>query len=498
MKIRNTLAALLVMVMAMAMATTSCVKEEDYLTDPSARLAFSCDTVSFDTVLATMGTTTQQLRVYNRNDKPMLIKSIRLKKGYESRFRINVDGDTSMVVKEVELPAGDSLFVFVQANINPNASTEPFLIEDAIEFAYNDVRQEVVLEAYGRNAVYHTPNMNLTDQYGNIIGRCSMIDCEGWDHTQPHVIMGYAMVDGGKTLQLNAGETLYMADNASLLVLEGGTLKIRGTREQPVVITSVRHDGWYDTLPGQWYSVWLSGGSIDNEIDHALIENGTIGLMADTNVNGNPTLSITNSTVRNHSMHAIRGNGSYIEGDNLLLCNTGSAVLALQNGGRYRFSNSTVADDWRFDSRTVPAIAISNYYEDNISGAWRTYVRDLQLCEFRNCIISGSRSLASGGELLLAREESGEFNLRFDHCLVKSSEVMPYAESSQVCEDPRYVNTRACDYHLREDSPAIGAGSQAYVTIAADLDGVPRAVPPTIGAYEYAPQTTDKTALYKR
>lgn len=463
----------------------SCVKEVAYLEDNGAKLRFSCDTVAFDTVFVTMGTTTQQVLVYNTYDNPILLTRVAVRGGASSRFRINVDGDTSLVVSNITIPAHDSIFIFVTANINPNSSSSPFLVEDAIDFDFCNAHQSLILTAYGRNAVYHTPNMTLSDQDGNLIGYASIIDCANWNHSMPHVITGIALVANGATLHLNPGEEVYMANNSHLIVLENSTLKVSGSRESPVRFTSVRHDGWYDSLPGQWGYLWFSGGSIDNEIGHAVIENGTIGILADTNVNGNPTVRITNTLIQNHQLYGILSQScAHIEGENLLVTSCGSALVALNAGGNFHFGNSTFANFWRYGGRQVPAVAISNYYEARVNGVDRIVVRDIVRAEFDNCIIDGSFSLDGGGEVSLAQVEEGQFNVLFHNCLVKSRQAMAFSENSQVCSDVRYVAPSAYDYRPKSDSPAAGAGDHNKVILPYDLNGTLRAIPPTIGAYE--------------
>ena len=44
----------------------SCKKEDDIITDSSAKLEFSVDSVLFDTVFTTVGSITKQLKVYNK------------------------------------------------------------------------------------------------------------------------------------------------------------------------------------------------------------------------------------------------------------------------------------------------------------------------------------------------------------------------------------------------------------------------------------------------
>ena len=71
-------------------------------TDPSVKLSFSTDTVLFDTVFTTVGSTTKQLRVRNTDKNAIVISSIKLAGGSSSPFRINVDGIPTTEATDVE------------------------------------------------------------------------------------------------------------------------------------------------------------------------------------------------------------------------------------------------------------------------------------------------------------------------------------------------------------------------------------------------------------
>lgn len=449
------------------MMQVSCVKEADFLNGDEATLRFSTDTVAFDTVFTTMGTTTRRFKVYNPHDQAVLINSVTLRKGMQSRFRLNVDGDTNMVVKNVELMPHDSLFVFVQANINPNAATDPFLVEDEVLFGLGQKVEKVALTAYGRNAIYHKPGVR----------GYSIIDCDNWDHTLPHVIMGTAVVDSACTLSLTDGDQLYFASNGLLQVYKG-TIKAQGTKDRPVLFTSVRHDGWYDTLPGQWGYVLLGAESRGNLMEHVVVENGYVGLLVDSAAE----LTIRNSVVRAMSLAGILGQSATIKGDNLLVHTCQSATLALQHGGSYEFANSTFANYWAYDARPTPSVVLNNFYErDGV-----TYMVPLEKALFRNCIIYGSYGVDNGGEVNVYCVDEVAHRVEFDHCLVKLASGMAVDTMSVIVnQDPQFKNTR-CDYHLKETSPAVGKGSSVWVAIAHDLDGNLRNNPPTIGAFEIA------------
>lgn len=462
-----------------------CEPEWSYMEDAEATLKFSADTVAFDTVFAQMGTTTRQVKVYNRYSEALKIDAVTLRGGRASHFRINVDGDTSTVVHNIEIAGKDSIFIFIQALIDPTDATTPFLVEDAIVFSFNGKQQELPLTAYGRNAVYHVPTAEVQDQYGNRYPY-SVIDCANWDHTRPHVIFGFAVVDEGTTLHLQGGDELYFGTESYLWVYDGGTLDVRGAQGNEVLFSSLRHDGWYDSLPGQWGYIWLSTGSKDNHIEWARIENGTAGIVADTNVNGNPTLSIDHSVIENHSLSGMVCQGAYVVGDNLLIDNCGSTVLSLQYGGRYRFTSCTFANYWYYDSRKAPAVVLNNYYVYNGD----TLGRPLTSADFDNCIIYGTYTGRNNeGELLLDHYRGSSFEYALRHCLIKtgqSDDSDPRTHNVIWNEDPLFVDARSHDLHLQGESPAIGAGDATALRSLTDLDGNPRGNPPTLGAYEYA------------
>lgn len=427
---------------------TGCTKESELLDAKEVSLGFSTDTLRFDTVFTTIGSTTQMVKVYNHGKKDITISRAGLRGGQASRFRTNIDGDTSMVAEGIDIAAGDSCFVFVQVNVSPNSQTEPFLVEDCIDFVVECedgvVRRTLVITAYGRNAVYHNP----------LPGRSySVIDCENWNHDLPHVIIGQAVVDSAFTLTLVAGDELYFANDATLWVYNDGCLKVKGTEEKPVLFTSIRQDEWYKDLPGQWNTIWLSAGSHDNEIDWAYIENGRIGVVADTNVGLNPTLKLTNTVIMHESTAGIVAQGAWVDVENVLVADCGTAAVALQYGGKATFKKSTIANYWRYSSRRVPSLVLNNWYR---STEGETIMRDLTSVRFEDCIVYGNYATT---EVLTDKEEGAEFNVSFARCDIKGLAAIENVETENCMdENPMFEDIENFDFRLKEDSPAIGLG----------------------------------------
>ena len=134
-----------------AMALLGC-KEYHPSDDPSLRLSFSTDTLSFDTVITEQGSATLQLKVYNRNASALVIKRIWLEDG--EAFTINIDGEADFArMTNMTIYGGDSLFVFVRVtNFGPMSEDTPVRFEDILHFHLaSGVTQDVLIEAYGQN-----------------------------------------------------------------------------------------------------------------------------------------------------------------------------------------------------------------------------------------------------------------------------------------------------------------------------------------------------------
>ena len=206
---------LIVLMICFVALFSSCIKENDINTDPSCKLAFSADTVMFDTVFTTLGSSTHQLKIYNHYQEDLKISSIRLMGGNSSRFRINVDGVSGSDFYDKTIPANDSLFVFLNVTIDPNDQTTPFVVEDEITFVTNGNTQSVKLMAWGQNAHYIVADRHING-FPDFKIVADSLDITHWTNDLPYVIYGYALINSYGTLHIHDGTHIYVHGGGGL------------------------------------------------------------------------------------------------------------------------------------------------------------------------------------------------------------------------------------------------------------------------------------------
>ena len=472
----------------------SCEKQTINNSSTNTDLIFSTDTITFDTVFTSIGSITKTLTVYNKNNFDLLT-NISIKGYSAAHFRMNIDGIAGNNQSNIEIPANDSIFIFLEVTINPNSNNTPYILTDSLIFTTGTKKQSVNLIAWGQNAHFHTANTYEDIINGNDTTRFyyHLIDCTiPWTNDKPHVIYGYAIVNPGQTLTINQGCNIHLHKNSGIIVgnpfsiESGGTIKVNGTLGNEVTFQGDRLDTWYNEIPGQWDKIWLIPGSFDNEINYAIIKNGNIGIHADTVFNNNPTVEINNTIIDNMSGIGILGQGANINVNNTLISRCGQYTVACNIGGIYNFMHCTFANYWDYSNRKTPSILLNNFYE---GANGNIYVRDLQEVNFTNCIIQGSLST----ELSFQENELGMFNYKFDHCMIKIDPNQNTNNTSYINsiinQEVKFNDPYGNDFHLTQSSPAINTGKPNISTHPAlnnDLEGNIREISsPDIGVYEY-------------
>jgi hypothetical protein len=449
-------------------------------------LTFSEDTVLFDTVFTTIGSATRQFKIYNPSNNEVNISSIMLAGGNQSKYRINIDGLPGIAFSNISIPGRDSLFVFVDVTLDPNNLAQPGIVTDSILFNTNGNIQDVDLAAFGWDADFTFPTV-----FNNPIGPYTFLDCNiTWTSAEPHVIYGWAVVPDGCTLTIEEGTNVYSHKNSGIIVDEGGTLIVNGTPLNPVTFASDRLEDFYEEQAGEWNSIWLYAGSVNNEIHGAIIKNGNIGVRVDSlAANENPNLVMTNTRIENMAGVSLFSIESTIEAYNCIFGNAGQYSAALSRGGDYQFYHCTFGNYWVNGNRQTPTLLLNNWIESD--GATFTY--DLNQAYFGNCIVYGNNQTEIG----LDENEASIFNFEFDNCLLRVNlddvDVSDLAEFHDIIynEDPEFVNPSEEDFALDTLSPAFNAGDISITNTDFGILGTdvlgnsrPYGLGPDLGAFE--------------
>lgn len=445
-------------------------RKDKLLTDSSARLEFSTDTLTFDTVFTSLGSAVRSIVVYNNASRPVEIGSVRIAGGLASPFRLNVDGVPGKEFANIRIEAKDSVYIFVAVTVDPNSANNPFVVEDSILFLLNGNQQAVVLNAWGQNAYFH---------YGELLEANTI-----WPNDKPHVVINSFAIDSNVTLQMQPGTRVYMHANSGFFVF--GTLKAFGTKTDSIVFQGDRLEPFFKNLPGSWGFVYFTPSSKANEMEHVIIKDAMYGVYVDSVATDNDhKVVLRKCVIKNMQRSGIRVYQGSVKAENTLVFNVGDYCVEMFNGGTFDFKHCTFVN---YGSHVIthqrPAVVLTNYYVvSNIVYPGLYYgVSAL----FENCIIYGSLEK----ELAIDSVQNGfPFNYLFRNCIIKTSESLPPSYFvNALTSDPQFISPyvslgNAGDYHLNATSPAIDSGLPSGIL--QDLDDKPRDAQPDRGCYEY-------------
>lgn len=501
----------------LALAIFGSCREDFEFTPTTGSLEFSKDTVFLDTVFTNIGSSTYTLKVYNRSNEDILIPEIKLRNEVESQYRLNVDGLAGNQFEAIPLLAKDSLFIFVETTFDIASTGEnEFLYTDAILFGASENYQEVELVTLVRDAIFLYP-ATLSDGVKETLllgldGEGNEIRIEGFvledeelvfTKEKPYVIYGYAAVADGKTLFVEAGSRVHFHKDSGLLVGTGGSLQIQGTLssdtellENEVIFEGDRLEPDFSDVPGQWGTIWLASGSINNSIDYLTIKNATVGLLVDGDgLFDNATLTLANSQIHNSSNVNLWGRNAYIDATNSVIGNAGDISLYCNLGGDYTFQHCTIANYWTSGFRNSPALLI----DDNIEMSGEPLnTQPLRNALFANCIIDGNKDL----ELLFSNKDEGAFNYQFLNCSIKFRDTRQEFVSNPLYDfenqnvfqnvlinpSTSFLETSKNNFQLSQNSEILDIGDlETALEIPVDILGVSRVIAPDLGAYEHNP-----------
>ena len=471
----------IVLAAAALLLPPACHPERIFIEEPEARLRFTTDTVFFDTVFTTIGTVTESFRVKNPHNRFIRIDEVRLAGGAGSVFRINVDGQPGIGFENLEIAPRDSMYIFVEATLDPNNADDVLRIQDSIVFLTNGNIQDVDLVAWGQDV--HILRDNLLE--GPVT----------WTAGKPYLIMDYVYVDTLASLTIEPGVTVHLHRDA--LIFVDGTLRVNGTQEEPVRFRGDRLEEFYQDKPGQWGLIYLSALSHHNRIDYAEILNGTIGVLisAPPESGLQPDLEISNTIINHMSSNGIYALNARVTGTNLVIGACGGSCLGLIYGGAYEFTHCTFANYWPswYANRQLPALYLADYF-GNLENDTLVIRPDgvFEQARIRNSVIYGNART----ELAIDSYNDRQLVYRFDHCLIRINEESldyksdPSFASIIANKEPMLLDTIPYIFSPDSASPVIDAGLPATgAEVPLDLKGNGRLLDaaPDLGAYEWVP-----------
>lgn len=426
------------MLAVLCTGVTGCI-EDDFTTSPSDVLAFSTDTIAFDTIFTDLATPTAKLMVYNRNKKMVKISSIRVKGESDARFYLNVDGVKGSEFHDVEIRGEDSMYVFVQAFVDPIGDDEPLMVEDKLEFVTNNTAQDIVIRAWGQDVErLYAPQFDT-----DAVIRAG----------KPYVIFDTMRVAAGVTLTIEPGVTLHFHDKAAMAV--DGTLKAVGTREKRIHfrgdrIDKVVGDTDFDIMSGQWGGIAFGPDSYDNEMSYVYVRSSSDGIRLDSCDVSRQKFYALNSVFHNSSsdVFTVRHSNAVFEGCEFSEAR-GASFYAI--GGVISAINCTFANYYLFSAIDRSIVTLEYLMPADKRGD-----TPLMIARFDNCIIYGNSSDINIGDLtgcdVLIRNtllrSDGTDDANFINC--------------RWGGDPKFFTIREeyiFDYRLHDTSDAIALGN---------------------------------------
>lgn len=465
---------------------SACSDDDSFTTSRSDLLTFSCDTVNLDTIFSTIPTSTHTFWVYNNSSDGLRIRQVRLQRGNQTGFRVNVDGtylDNTLgsVVNDLEIRKGDSIRVFVEITSGLTNTDTPQLVEDDLVFSLESgVEQKVNLRAYSWDAILCN---NVVISHDSVISSI-----------KPIVIRGGLRVDSGATLTINAPARMYFHDAAGIDVY-GRLIVNSGATDTDVVFRGDRMDRMfaylpYDRVSGQWKGIRIHSSSTGNTIYHADIHSGEYGIVCDSAAYDSLSwrLALENVTIHNCKGPGLEAVNSNISIVNCQISNTLGDCVGIYGGSAF-IAYCTLAQFYPFSGDRGVALRFTNYRD--------TTDIPLYLLECHNSIITGYADDELMGN---AKDSTVVFGYYFANCLLRTPEneklFSSDAFSEIILEKPddeiqgskhfKLVDTDNLyyDFHLDSLSTARGKAQEIHL-FPYDRDGVYRGETPDIGCYQY-------------
>ncbi len=454
----------LILLFIVSLLFTACEKDEEITAEMNARLSFSIDSVLFDTVFTSIGSTSRRLKIYNFNKKAILLNGIKLIGGNTSAYSLNINGQAASEVNLLKLNGNDSMNVFIKVNVNPTDQKLPFLVKDSIEFFYNGIRKSIPLVAYGQNANF----MNNVSIKNNTI----------WDSKLPYIVYKSVTVEDGITLTIAPGSKVLFHSNATMSIK--GTLNAQGSKADSISFASDRLEDIYMDEPGQWNGLHFYPQSKNSQINYAQIKNAVAGITCDSlSITNQPKLLLTNTIIKNMEVVGFLGYQTELTGFNNLFFNCGQYLVYGVGGGKYNLKQNTFVGYNPQYARKTGAV----YFSDFISSTQSDHLT----LDVQNNIIWGNLI----NEFIIDKKSPNALIIAtIKNNLLKSNELS-YSNTGNILNvDPLFINPFLGNFRLNKNSPALNKGldlsNDAYfkLFLKKDLRNIERIFPSELGCYE--------------
>lgn len=427
---------------AIALLLTACTDNDSFSTDVHHRLTFSRDTVRMDTLFSEVPSVTYSFWAYNFSGDGIRIRTVRLDRGNQSGFRVNVDGTfLNPVANDFEVRKGDSIRVFVEITSHENLQGEAQLVEDNLIFTLESgVEQRVNLRTFSWDAEKMT-NKEVTSD-------------ETMESSKPVVVYGKG-ISIAKDATLTIKNTmLYFHDGAGITV--EGKLVLEN-----VLLRGDRLDHMFDYLPydrvsGQWQGITVSKKATGILMTDSELHSANNGIMADsTNV------VLINSVIHNCKGHGVYALDSKVGVENCLISNTLGDCLSL-HACEAVVNNSTLAQFYPYSANRGYALR------------WAT-TKNPMLLSCSNTLITGyADDVVMGENNIPATDSNGndnkkdeKFDYYFENCLLRTPAIedaerlkdIIWEKPTDAIQGTKHFvlvdeNNLIYNYHLLETSPA--------------------------------------------
>ena len=423
----------------------ACKDDDSFSASSSLKLSFTVDTLKLDTVFSRTPSSTYSFWVHNRNNDGIRLQSIRLKRGNQSGYRVNVDGiyldnANGAQTNNVEIRKKDSILVFVELTAPEVYRETPTLVEDDLLFLLESgAEQKVLLQAWAWDAI---------KLYSPVIGEDSVID----SHV-PCIIYGDMTVKEGVTLTIR---------NTSFYFHESSGLEVYGSlNTENCLMRGDRLDRMFSYLPydricGQWKGIHFYASSTANKLIDTEIRNPEYGIICDSAAIGDAyRLRMLRCVVHNCKGVGVELNKAYALLENCQLTNTLGDCLSI-SGGNAEIQYCTIAQFYPFSANRGVALYLTNQYSS----------LERFICE--GSIITGYEEDVVMG---VQKGDDTAFNYSFNNCLLRTPKVDDAEHYNDIIWESINDSIQGTkhfvtideenlyyDFHLVPESPAVGLG----------------------------------------